>query len=467
MQLITGEFLVLALLIYISKYIRARYAVIESILRGCIVFLPPEVNAKEKNMTYVTIDDKFSLKSPFFPEFEVLSVIFYMTVGLVAISGVLQFNPWITMGTTVSFYMILMAIVTDLYGLYKQNYQTGLANPELFLASLYSLILFFAFAILLNSDHYEILDFNFKLSSELLQLQIISSLKPSLPSNIKFSVDYFLLCCFLSLISVSCLLPTFRYVTKFIHSYQENPASLHKPKQAMLIIAPMLLCTLWIKPMTKSLLEPYFGLYFALFRSALVLIYCIFRLFNLRTEVQSMLNQTSKLVQDVLLHPKKENIEVCSRKCRAIGTMTWPYAHLSFASTSLLVLFVLALVSRCSLTSAYPERVTEVVRFKNPDVGYDEEEFVLRKSQDEYLSKTMTYVKEIKELQDLIESTPSSSSIEFTELIVAVSRKTLVHQVFYRDTFEFLLFSMCFGWTLATVVNFVIFSISPSKTKAN
>jgi hypothetical protein len=467
MQLITGEFLILAVLIYFSKYVRSRYSVIEGLLRGCVVFFPPEVNSKDKNMTFVTIDDKFSLKSPFFSEFEVLSVIFYMTLGLVSISALLQFNPWITMGSTVSFYMILMAIMTDLYGLYKQNHHAGLANPEIILSCLYSLILFFALAILLNSDHAEFLDFNFKLSSELLQLQVISSLKANLPASVKLSIDYFLLACLMALVAVICMLPTFRYVSKFVHAYLENPAHIHKKQQVALIIAPMVLTTLWIKPMTKNFLVGYFGEYFAIFRWFLVFAFCFFRVFYLRNEVQAMLNRTSKLVQDVLMHPKKENIEICNRKCRAIGTMTWPYAHLSFASSGLVVLFLLALITRGELMSSYPQKVTEQVRFKNPNLGFDDEEFFVQKTTDEYLTKTMTYVKEIKALEQAISEIESSKSIDFSDLIVSVSRKSIVHPVFYRDTFEFLIWSMCFGWSLVTVVSFVIFTVSPTKTKTS
>jgi hypothetical protein len=467
MQLITGEFLILAVLIYISQYVRSRYAVVESILRGSIVFFPPDIQAKEKNMTFVSIDDKFSLKSPFFPEFEVLAVIFYMTLSLTSISALLQFNPWVTIGSSVSFYMILTSLMVCLYGLYKQSYSAGAMNPENILSFLYSSILFFAFAIILNYDHSNYLDFNFKISVQLLELQLAKSLKGCMPKGFSFTVDYFVLSCFLALISVLCLFPTFRYISRFVSGYQDNPSQMHKKLHAGLIIAPMLLMTLWIKPMTKDFLVPYLGEYFIICRIALVLVFCGIRLYNIRIEVQSLLNQTSKIVQDVLLHPKKENLDLCTRKCRAIGTMTWPYAHQSLCCTGILVLCLLGLICRGNILSPYPEKTTETITFKNPDIGYNTDEFLVRSSESEYLTKTLITIKEIQRLKDEISLIPSSENIDFTEVIVSVSRKHLVHSVFFRDLFEFLLWSTCFGWSLATIMSFLILNVGHQKAKTS
>lgn len=467
MQLITGEFLILAVLIYVSKYVRNRYAVVEAILRGCIVFFPPDAQAKEKNMTFVSIDDKFSLKSPFFPEFEVLAVIFYMTLSLTSISALLQFNPWVTIGSSVSFYLILTALIMCLYGLYKQSYSAGAMNPENILSCLYSSILFFTFAILLNYEHSQFLDFNFKISVQLLELQLASSLKGSMPKGFSFTVDYFILSCFLALLATLCLFPTFRYVSRFVSAYQDNPSQLFKKSHAGLIVAPMLLMTLWIKPMTKDLLVPYLGDYFLIFRVALVIIFCGIRLYNIRLEVQSMLNQTTKLVQDVLLHPKKENIDLCTRKCRAIGTMTWPYAHQSLCCTGILILCILGLLCRGNILAPYPEKSTETITFANPDIGYNTEEFLVRSSESEYLTKTVTSIKEIQRLKDEISLISSSETIDFTEVIVSVSRKHLIHSVFFRDFFEFLLWSMCTGWSFATIMSFLILNVGHQKAKTS
>ena len=457
----------MAVLIYVSKYVRSRYAVVEGILRECIVFFPPDAQAKEKNMSFVSIDDKFSLKSPFFPEFEVLAVIFYMTLSLTSISGILQFNPWVTIGSSVSFYMILTALLMCLYGLYKQSHSAGALNPENILSLLYSSILFFTFAILLNYEHSNFLDFNFKISVQLLELQLASSLKACMPKGFGFTVDYFILSCFLALVSALCLFPTFRYVSRFVSGYMDNPSSLHKRTHAGLIVAPMLLMTLWIKPMTKDLLVPYLGDYFLVGRVGLVMIFCGVRFYNIRFEVQSMLNQTSKLVQDVLLHPKKENIELCTRKCRAIGTMTWPYAHQSLCCTGILVLCVLGLICRGNILVPYPEKTTETVSFKNPDIGYNTDEFLVRSSESEYLTKAVTTIKEIQRLKDEVSLMSSSESIDFIEVIVSVSRKNLVHSVFFRDFFEFMLWSVCTGWSLATLMSFLILNVGHQKAKTS
>lgn len=465
MQLITGEFLVLALLIYFSKFVRNRYAVVESILRGCVVFFPPDAKDKERNMTFVTIDDKFSLKSPFFPEFEVLAVIFYMTFSLTAISGLLQFNPWITMGTSVSFYMILTAFTVCLYGIYKQSYSAGTMNAENILSGFYCGIIFFALSILLNSNHFEIFDFNFKLSVQLLELQLTSTLKGCMPKGFDFTVNYFILSLILALIPVICLFPTFRYISKFVSVYQDNPSQLFKKRHACLIVTPLLLMTLWIKPMTKDLLLPYFGNYFSVVRIVIVLGYCVFRLYNIRLEVQSMLNQSSKVVQDVLLHPKKENLELCTRKCRVIGTMTWPYAHQSLCCTGILILCLLGLICRGNTLTPYPEKSIETITFKNPDLNYNTDEFVVRSSESEYLTKTIVTIKEIKRLQDEISLIQSSESVDFTDVISTVSKKVLVHPVFFRDLFEFLIWSICFGWSIGTIMSFLILNIGHQKTK--
>jgi hypothetical protein len=143
MQLITGEFLILALLIFVSNYIRARYSVLESLIRGLVVFFPPEKPAEGQKILYVQIDDKFSQKSPFFADAELLVIIVYLALGVNLISALLQLNPWVNIGMSVSFYLIIMGLLLCIYGQFKQVIKSGLTHPDNLLGLVCSLVLFF------------------------------------------------------------------------------------------------------------------------------------------------------------------------------------------------------------------------------------------------------------------------------------------------------------------------------------
>jgi hypothetical protein len=467
MQIITGEFLILALLVYLSNYIRKRYAVVESLLRGCVVFFPPDKNSKEKTITYVQIDDKFSLKSPFFADTEVLLLVLYLTIGLVSLSFLLSFVPVFSLGSSVAFYMVLIGFVLCIYSLYKQAFQLGLSAPENILGMFYSLIVFFAVSILLNSSHEEIFDFDLRLAVQLFELQATKSLRPYFSSTFSLNLDYFMLTILISLLMALCVFPSFRYLSRFIAGYPNAVPSYQRVLYFVLIISPLLLCTLWVKPMTKSFLEPIFGPYFAAFRIGLVLAVCVLRFHNLRFEVQSMLNQSTEMVKDTLRHPSNENLDNCRQRCRAIATMTWPTAHQSLCCLSVVLFLALFLMIKGQVLQEHPKTVTEPVVVATYTEDFSDESFEDSGNEPIIVLRNATFVREVKKIQEEIAKITENSNSGILENIGNISRSTLVHEVFYRDLCEVALFGVFAAWGVATVFSFSILKFVPSKTKTS
>ncbi|OMJ77738.1 hypothetical protein SteCoe_22607 [Stentor coeruleus] len=468
MQIITGEFVILAILIYISNYIRKRYAVLESILRGSVIFFPPEKNSDKKNIQFVPIDDKFSIKSPYFGDAEALIIVLYLTFSLLFISNLLQLNPWITMGSSVSFYMILMALLFAIFGLYKQSYKSGISHPENILALLLCLILFSTFAIILNSEHQNVLDINMYMAISLLELQVTHTLKPYVSDSFKISIDYLIMSIIISGLITVCLYPSFRYWNNFISSYYDSVNCKRKYVYMFLLVSPLILCTLWVKPMVKNLLVgvPFVYEYFSLWRACFVVGICLLRFWNLPYEIQSMLNRSVKLVQDTVLHPSKENIDATNNKCRAIATMAWPVAHQSMSVTAIMLLACAALICKGGLLTEYPQAVTEKIIFTNDVQGLDEDEFFVTEDRSPIqISKNFTFIPEVKRLEEAISKLSSGEGISILENIIPISKENIVHAVFYRDVFEFFLWCCFFAWSLATVLNFVLINVSTTKAK--
>lgn len=468
MQLLTGEFVILALLIYISNYIRKHYAVVESILRGTVIYFPPEKTSDSRQITYVQIDDKFSQKSPYFADLELLVISLYLTVGLTIISTVLQLNPYISMGSSVSYYMILMAFAISIYGLYKQCLKSGTTHPDNLLGLLYSLILFFIFAILLNSNHEEYLDFNLHMSIELLELQINAGLKMYLPKDMKISVDYFVLSIILSMIASLAVYPMFKYLNRFVTSYADCNKASTRRIYAGILIAPLFLTTLWVKPMVKTLLPDGsdWEFYFLVFRISLVLIFCIAKICHMRTEIQSMFNSTTRIIMDTLKHPSKDNLDLCLKKCRAIATLAWPTVHQALCCTAFIGLLSLLLLTKGEISTAYPKYVTETIHFQSSSEGLDADEFLGFDTQGIDIVKNITYVKEIQRLQKIIaDIVPVQGG--FAENIVGISKNALIHPVFFRDFSEFLLWTTFVSWSFGTIMNFLFININPGKAKTS
>lgn len=468
MQIITGEFVILAILIYISNYIRKRYAVLEYVLRGSVIFFPPEKNSDKKTIQFVPIDDKFSNKSPFFGDAEALAVVLYLTFSLLFISTLLQLNPWITMGSSVSFYMILMAFLLTIFGLYKQSYKSGFSHPENILALLLCLILFSTFAIILNSEHQHFLDINMYTAVSLFELQVTHTLKPYVPATFKISIDYLMLTIIISGLTTVCLYPSFRYWNNFISSYYDSANTKRKYVYTFLLVSPLILCTLWVKPMVKNLLVgvPFVYEYFSLWRACFVIGICLLRFWILPYEIQSLLNRSVKLVQDTVLHPSKENIDNTSNKCRAIATMAWPVAHQSMSVTAIMLLACTALIYKGGLLMEYPQAVTETVVFSNEVIGLDEDEFFVTEDRSPIqVAKNLTFIPEIRRLEEEIRKMSSGEATSILENVIPISKENIVHMVFYRDVLEFFLWSCFFAWSLATVLNFVLINVSFTKAK--
>jgi Predicted transmembrane protein 161AB len=466
MQLITGEFLILAVLIFISTQVRVRYNLIESILRNLVVFFPPEKPSEEKKISYTQIEDKFSSKSPNFDDTELLVILMYLTLGVNLVSGLVQINPWVNIGISISFYLIIFTGAYCIYGLFKQSIKSGLSSAENLLSLLYSLILFFLFSIILLSNHESYLDFNFNLSVELLELQLTSTLKPYLQKNV--TLDYFTICLIISLFAAVSVYPMFKYINRFVSTFIDANPVISKKIYGVLIISPLLLSILWIKPMVKDLLPKSDAVetYFNWARVSGVIFICILKLYHIRAEIQSLLNFSSKMVQETLLHPSKENLDLCMKKCRGLATIAWPITYQSISCTCYIIILVLLLATKGGL-GAYPRPTTQSILIENYLDDYDDDEFIATPNQSIQRYINVTEVPEVTRLKVIIQAIKANEKKDIIENIAEISKITLLHPLFFRDLCEFLIWSTYLSWSLATVMSFVLINIGSSKVKSS
>ena len=208
--------------------------------------------------------------------------------------------------------------------------------------------------------------------------------------------------------------------------------------------------------------------YFLYSKIMILLVIVVLKLFHIRNEIQCLFNHTSKLIQDTMLHPSKENLDTCTKKCRALATMAWPVTHSSLSCCFYILLLIVLLLSKGGVNSDYPKMITSSVVIENSTIGLDEDEFIIREGQGFVnIVKNITYVEEIQRLKDVISLIKAGENGGVLENVFTISKNTLVHHVFYRDFCEFFIWSTFLGWSFITVICFVILNINPGKTKTS
>ena len=307
------------------------------------------------------------------------------------------------------------------------------------------------------------------MSIELLELQIVAGLKEYLPSKMNIKLDYFAVTLILSLIASVAVYPMFKYINRFVASYSDCTKESSKRVYGLLIILPLFFSTLWIKPMLKNFLHdtPEENFYFLLTKILLVFALSTGKLLHIRTEIQCMFNHTTKIVQEYLSHPNKDNLELCTKKCRVIATIAWPVTHQAMCCSFYLILLIFLLVTKGGIASSYPKPITEAIIMPNNNLGFDEDEFMVKESLNKVIMKNVTYVEEIEKLTKIIKDIVPDEGKSMMDSIAGISKTTFIHPIFYRDLCEFLIWSYFIAWSLGTLMNFLFININPSKSKTS
>ena len=368
MQIITGEFVLLCILVFLGVRLKKVLPGPGSLLEGLIVYLPPtkeaiqEMKGNNIQLQIGKIDERFSRASQFFDSCELVLSIGVLTTVLTVISVICGHRFVIGFDQNLSFYMSFMMVGFCVQSAYTQIANQGIKTPDNLLGVFFSLTLFFLGSVLLYMDHQKIFDFNFHLSVNLLSLQITAALQHFW--SVTFPIDHLTFCVFLSSLLAAAFFPFFRYVFRFTLNYYSSvivpfdDKEMEKKtwKYPVILVSPLILLVLWIKPMLKDHIVPDYlseGT-FEYIRLFLVVLAFSLRFSNIRVEVQSFLNQCKHLIYSMIEEPTDENIENSTNQCKALASYAWPLAHQSICNIGVSLFLVLLLVTKVNLDKPYP-----------------------------------------------------------------------------------------------------------------
>jgi len=486
MQVLSPEFIVLCVLLLLSKRLKQKLPKLESLLKGLIVYLPPsneQIQEAKKTpdrfkLSCLLVDKEFSEASPFFSESEILTALAAITSGVLVANWLGETCGLFSTDYTLSFYLCLLVVVFSISGAYQQVFQSGISNPDNLIGFMFSLTLFFLGALILNFDHHKLLDFNFHLSLRMLNLTFTSALVQFW--NFSFELDYLTFSVACSFLAALCLFPFFKFVfrsTLNFYSTIKTPfdvegAEANSKIMPLVLVSPLLLVILWVKPMAK---DPLVGLmgekYFEAFRMGVVLLVVAFRTYHIRTEVQALLNQAKHLIYSMIIDSSKSNVETSTLQCKAIATYAWPLAHQSLASIFLLGFLVFIYLTKAGISVPYPQPVTETVVTEGPVEKFDEDEFVFVQESPKFgvvtPSRQIEYYKEVTLLENQITQTKSNlpNQEKLSQKILEFSKLKLVPDVFYRDLVGFFLFLYSIFTSLSIILSLLYTRRFPGKSK--
>lgn len=479
MQILTGEFVILSILLFVATRIKVRVPTTERILRNLCIYLPPReeqiksytTGSKEFSLSTARLDDNFSRKSNFFGEVEFLLLLATITAGLCLVNWMLTGNEFIKIEHNLSFYLSLLVISLCIGGAYSQSVKSGLRNPDNIIGFIISLGLLFFSAVVLISEHQKILDFNFHFSSKLLSLSVTKAMAQFSDDSIE--PDYTVFSLVISAVAAVSFFPYFKYLFKFVLNIcMEDMAKINVEGEAdphinlkLQLIYPLLVLIFWVKPMTKNFLVPDYMTEssFEYLRLAIILSYILLRLFQLRDEVQTLLNQAKYIIYGILAEPTKENIAKSIEQVAAYARYAWPFAHLSLCYTVYLAFLVILLINKADLSKPYPKPISEKISPQIEPIVYDDEEFTIVTQPAKYglitPSRTVYYYQEIRDIEASISALASnrteapSSAEEVIQKIVEINREGVIPDLFYRDLLNYFIFlnlwfnalSYCFG----------------------
>jgi hypothetical protein len=488
MQLLSGEFILLILLLFIAVRVKAKIPMTERLLRGLQICYPPSYEelrdkpnlADRFNISFVSIDDSFSRKSSYFAEADFLLVLTAVSFFLSYLSIVLKDSSAAFFEHSVSFYLLLTVVLLCTFGVYSQLVKGGLLSADNYMAFMLGLVVFSLCSILLTMEHAAFLDFNFLFSVKLLNKRLTYAAQHFSNSTVDLDYTSFMICL------VGCVslmtLPYFRFVIR--HSLNASISETldkegaWKKTNLVLSMAPVLLILLWIKPMTKHLVVPDYmgeGTY-EYVRLSLVVAVMIGKLVMLRNDVQGFLNQAQGVIYTVILDPSREGAANAAFQVKALASYAWSFAHQALCSYILPLTLCFLLLYKVDLSRPYPQPLKEATEL--PPLEIDTEEFLVSESFNPQAalimpSRAKFYYPELRDLELLIQEAATNRTQQAADKelkstmqqVTLVIRKGLIPDTFYRDLLEFALWQYCLVWAVGTIFS-LVYSRRFGSTKA-
>lgn len=494
MQLLSGEFILLSILLFIGVRLKAKFTLTERILRGLHVYFPPtldQINERQQtedrfSITYLEIDDAFSRKSSYFADADFLVLLALVALSLTLASFGLKDSGIANFEQNLSFYMLVTVLFLCTFGVYSQLTKSGVLNPDNYMAFMLTLTIFSFNSILLTIDHASVLDFNFVFSVKMLNKRLTYVVQHFMDSSVNPDYTFFVIG-LVGVVSV-VMMPYFRFIirlnlnTAVTEGLDREKA--WKKLNLFMSVTPILLMLLWIKPMTKNNVVPGIlseGAYEYL-RLCFVIAVVIARLCLLRKDVQEFLNQGQGIVYSVILNPSRESVEHAAFQIKALASYAWSYAHQGLCNYFVALTLCVLLVYKVDLTDPYPNPVKEIAEL--PPLELDTEEFLVGESFNSQAalimpSRAKFYYPELRDIEILIQEASTNRTSDTTEmdiksyikLLSVVNRKGIIPEVFYRDLLEFALWQYCLIWAFGTIFSILYSrkfgSSSSSKAKVD
>lgn len=458
MQLVTGEFVLISLLLFLFTRLKTHLLKSERLLRGLRVFQPPsdsELKTYDKEphkfaISYLTLEDKASVKSHFFTETDFLVLMAQVAMTLCLVSSVL--HRFLDFEQTLSFYMCLLTLSLCISGLYQQFLRAKLLSPDNGIALVFTLLIFSLSSVCVLSDFSHIFDFNFPISMRVFELQMTIALRHAW-ENAGFSCNYTAFVCAISAAFALVLLPIFNYLLRGTLTYFAGGLDVTESKKTSLLvlISPVLCIPLWLKPMTKDLLVPVYlsDLQFQYIRLGIVLGVSFIRIYQMRTQIQHFLNQSVSIAYSMFAYKEKEEQHHCRLQIAAINGSAWARLHQHLCVVLLGVFICMVLLKKGCVPEA---SLAPVVNVGVEEL--DEEEFAgtpaMMSAVRTQHSSTPRYL-EILELEQKLASLDQDfSDSGFISRIVEINKIGFVPPLLYHDMLNFMLLWYHVHWALAT-----------------
>lgn len=448
--------IVLAFIVKVFKYIPN----CAKILKGLIVYLPPDnekisqalANPQKFVLNCGHIDENFSKNSPYYTDSEYLVVLGGFSGICVTFAVFLNYLVGFSLNT--SFYLALMVFIFSIKGAYSQFKQSGFRNPDNWMGLFYSMTILCFSSMLLYLDHYEFLDFNFHFSLTLLSLQVTSILYKYF--SIAFSINHLLFSIVFSLFLALMIFPYFKYLFRSTLNYyatKESPFNIEgvkaiSPLYKYTFVMPVGITLLWIKVISNSCAQVVGEAVWEHFRVLAVVFYSFVRIYQLRTEVQVLLDQGKSLIYEIIRTKNKDERQEMELQCKVIGAYAWPLAHQSLSCSFLILSLCLLLLCKGGIMESYPKPLVFQTVEKINENYYDENEFIFDATAIVTPSMSVSYYQEIKNLEDQIKL----QKLDKEPFIVAfekIVQMQVIPRPFYRDFFEYTIWLYHFSTVLA------------------
>lgn len=448
MEYLISEIALILVILSLITSLHRKVPSCAALLKGLIVYIPPDnekiSNALANPSKFILncgyIDEKYAKNSPYYSDTEYLVLLSGFSAICVSFAIFLNYIYGFTLNT--SFYLSLLVFIYSVKEAYNQFKSSGFRSPDNWMGLFYSMTLICFSSMLIYLDHQQVLDFNFHFSLHLLGLTLTSHTYRLFRFSI--SIHPLLFSILFSLFLGLMIFPYFRY---FFRSTLNTNASSYSPFQVEGIqsispyykytsILPLLITLSWVKYPSTLISQLLGEVLWEHTRIFIVLLYCLIRLYQLRTEVQVLLDQGKLLIYEIIRTKNQEERKEMETQCKVIGSYAWPTAHSSLACTFLIFSICFILLCKGEIYRPYPKPL--IVTQHKVVEEYDENEFIVGNTAIVTPSMTVSYYKEIKDLEDLIKNQAKiNESLEKT--IESILKSQIVPCYFYRDFFEFMI----------------------------